>query len=143
VSRWLLACTACMFLVAATEAQAQTSAPTRPRSTKSGVYTREQADRGQDVYMGMCKNCHTPESHTAAAFTTKWNGKPLSELYGYISEQMPKNEPGSLTEQEYADVVAYVLKLNRMPAGADDLPANASALKTIRIETTIPVRKSP
>ena len=132
-----------MFLVAATEAQAQTSAPTRPRSTKSGVYTREQADRGQDVYMGMCKNCHTPESHTAAAFTTKWNGKPLSELYGYISEQMPKNEPGSLTEQEYADVVAYVLKLNRMPAGADDLPANASALKTIRIETTIPVRKSP
>ena len=103
--------------------------------------------------MGMCKSCHTPEFHTAAAFTTKWNGKPLSELYEYIRDQMPKNEPGSLMAEEYADVLAYMLKINRMPAGEKDLPPDERALKPIRIEytlpqtttktTKIPVRKSP
>ena len=146
---WLPSVTACMFLVVAGEAAAQTSAPPKPRTTRSGVYSREQANRGQDVYMGMCKNCHTPEFHTAAAFTTKWNGKPLSELYEYIRDQMPKNEPGSLLPEEYADVLAYVLKLNRMPEGPAELPPDESAMKTIRIETVtptttkMPVRKSP
>ena len=146
MKRWLLAGSACMFLVGAGQAAAQTSAKQPPRTTKNGVYSREQANRGQDVYMGMCKNCHTPEFHTASTFTAKWNGKPLSELYEYIRDQMPKNEPGSLLPEEYADVLAYVLRLNRMPAGPADLP-DERAMKTIRIETTtttkVPVRKSP
>jgi mono/diheme cytochrome c family protein len=127
-----------MFLTLAGSAEAQTSSKPAIRTTKNGVYSSEQADRGQLVYSGMCKNCHTPESHTASAFTAKWNGKPLVELYNYISEQMPKNEPGSLSAEEYADVLAYVLKLNRMPAGQDDLPAKSEVMKTIRIETTTP-----
>ena len=114
---------------------AQTGGGTKAgTSTLAGVYSREQAARGQDVYVGMCKSCHTPESHTAATFTSKWDGKPLSELFSYIRDQMPKNEPGSLSADEYADVLAYVLKLNRMPAGSDDLPAEASDLKGIRLE---------
>ena len=149
MTRWPLAVTACMFLALAGEAAAQTSATPKPRSTRTGVYSREQADRGSDVYIGMCKSCHTLDSHTAATFTAKWNAKPLSVLYEYIRDQMPKNEPGSLTEQEYADVLAYVLKLNRMPAGPDDLPTDVAVMKTIRIETTTPTttktpaRKSP
>jgi mono/diheme cytochrome c family protein len=141
VRRWLPAVATCMFLALAADARAQTSAKPRPKTTKSGIYTREQADRGQDVYVGMCKNCHTPESHTASAFTVKWDGKPLSALYEYIRDQMPKNEPGSLSPEEYADVLAYLLRLNRMPAGDADLPADVGALKTILIETTKPVRK--
>lgn len=141
MKRWQLACSACMFLALAGDAGAQTSAPPRLRTTKSGIYTREQASRGEDVYFGMCKNCHTPESHTGTAFTTKWNGKALSELFVYIRDQMPKNEPGTLTPEENADVLAYLLKLNRMPEGPADLPADANAMKAIRIETTKPVRK--
>lgn len=119
---------------------AQTSA----RTTTSGVYGREQATRGQGVFLGMCKNCHTPEAHTTDAFIAKWNGKPLSELLQYIRDQMPKNEPGSLSAEEYADVLAYMLKLNRMPAGDDELPAEANQLKSIRIEIRpIAVRKDP
>ena len=132
-----------MFLTLAEVTGAQTSTKPAPRTTKSGVYSAEQADRGQLVYSGMCKNCHTPESHTASAFTAKWNGKPLLDLYYYIAEQMPKNAPGTLSEEEYVDVLTYVLKLNRMPAGSDELSKNPEVLKTIRIETTIPVRKSP
>jgi hypothetical protein len=47
---------------------------------------------------------------------------------------MPKNEPGSLAPEEYADLLAYLLKLNQMPVGPTELPADTMVLKTIRIE---------
>jgi mono/diheme cytochrome c family protein len=103
-------------------------------TTKSGVYTAAQATRGRDVYAGNCKSCHTPESHTGATFNATWNKRSLSELYTYIRDRMPKNEPGSLSAEEYADVLAYVLKLNRMPAGQRELPADSAAIKRIRID---------
>jgi hypothetical protein len=85
--------------------------------------------------MGMCKSCHTADAYTASTFTSKWEGKPLSELYVYIRDQMPKNEPGSLTLEEYADVLAYLLRINRMPPGDAELPTDAERLKTIRFQT--------
>ena len=114
------------------------------KTTHAGVYSREQAARGQQIFLTVCKNCHTPESHTSEAFVAKWNGKPLSELFQYIRDQMPKNEPGSLSPEEYADVLAYVLKLNRSPAGDADLPADATETKSVRIDIKpIAVRKEP
>jgi len=55
-------------------------------------------------------------------------------LFEFVQERMPKNEPGSLTPQEYADVVAYLLRMNRMPAGSDELSTDVATLKRIRIE---------
>ncbi|HEY7233256.1 MAG TPA: cytochrome c [Gemmatimonadaceae bacterium] len=121
-----LLCAACV-----PSAAAQQTAP--QRTTQAGVYTAEQAARGQDVYAGMCRSCHTAESHTGAAFQ-KWDGRSLSELFGYMSTRMPKNEPGSLAPEEYADVLAYLLKLNQMPAGTAELPTDTTVLGTIRIE---------
>jgi S-disulfanyl-L-cysteine oxidoreductase SoxD len=117
------------------------SAPAR--STTAGVYNREQASRGQDVYLGQCRSCHTPEAHASATFQATWNGKSLAELFGYLRDRMPKSEPGTLSEQEYIDVLTYLLRLNRMPAGSEELPADAATLKAIRFETTTPVRRSP
>lgn len=108
-------------------------------TTGSGVYTRAQALRGQDVYAGNCRSCHTPESHTGALFVARWQGKSLLELYAYIRDQMPKNDPGTLTPEEYADVTAYLLRMNRMPQGAVELSADTLALKAIRID----IGKSP
>ena len=112
-------------------------------TTASGVYSEAQATRGRDVYLGSCKSCHTPESHTGAMFTSKWHGRPLSDLLAYLSTEMPKNEPGSLSPQENADVLAYLLKLNRMPPGQADIPTDTLALRSIRIEVPITVRKEP
>ena len=78
------------------------------------------------------------ESHTGAAFTATWNHRELSVLYAYLTTKMPKNDPGSLAPQEYADVLAYVLKMNGMPAGAAELPADTVQLKAIRIELPQP-----
>jgi mono/diheme cytochrome c family protein len=108
------------------------------RTTQSGVYTTAQAARGNDIYLMQCKSCHTPASHTGVVFANSWHGKPLSELYTYIVERMPKNEPGSLQPYEYADVLAYLLKLNEMPAGNDELPADSVALRKIRVEAARP-----
>jgi mono/diheme cytochrome c family protein len=108
------------------------------KSTNDGVYTREQALRGQDVYAGNCKSCHTPESHTGPVFTAKWNGKPLLELYAYVRDLMPKNDPGTLSPEEYADVLAYMLRINKLPVGDEDLPSDTTALKRIRFQVGSP-----
>jgi mono/diheme cytochrome c family protein len=115
-------------------ARGQTSGPSTQRSTSSGVYSADQATRGRDVYAMQCKSCHTPASHTGAIFAAWWDRKPLSDLYQFIVTRMPKNEPGSLQPDEYADVLAYLLKLNELPSGSDPLPADSMALKKIRIE---------
>ena len=112
-------------------------------STASGVYSEAQAVRGRDIYLGSCKSCHAPESHTGELFKSRWEGRALSDLFNYIRTEMPKNEPGSLSPQESADVLAYLLKLNRMPTGAADVATDSVALKAIRIETPITVRKEP
>jgi mono/diheme cytochrome c family protein len=115
---------------------AQTS--TDSTTTRSGVYTWQQARRGSDIYAGNCRGCHTVDSHTGAAFNATWNHRPLSALFQYMTERMPKNDPGSLAPREYADVLAYVLKMNGVPAGAVELPADSVRLKAIRIELPQP-----
>lgn len=106
----------------------------RQRSTVDGVFTAAQATRGADVYNMLCQSCHSAESHTGAPFRNNWVGKPLAELFGYISSEMPKTEPGSLSPEEYTLVLAYILKMNGMPAGRRALSAAASQLDSIRIE---------
>lgn len=128
---FLLACASAMILSVG-ELSAQTNGG--GASTNDGVYTREQALRGQDVYAGNCKSCHTPESHSGPIFTSTWNGKPLLELYAYVRDLMPKNDPGTLSLEEYADVLAYILRLNRLPVGDVELPTDTTALRRIRFQ---------
>ena len=111
-------------------------------STLSGVYTDEQASRGKDVYAGACRSCHTPVSHTGATLAKWWRGKQLSDLFGFISTYMPKNDPGSLAPEDAADVTAYLLKMNAMPVGPAELPPDIDSLRKFRIETK-PSRPSP
>ncbi len=92
--------------------------------------------RGRDVYAGLCASCHPAITHIGPVFTKAWAGKKLSELFGFLRERMPKNDPGSLSEQEYVDVMSYMLRLNGMPTGIDDLPADSVALTTIRIDSS-------
>jgi mono/diheme cytochrome c family protein len=103
-------------------------------STLDGLYTDEQASRGKDVYLNSCRSCHTPASHTGATFNQWWRGKHLSDLFAFVSTRMPKNDPGSLAPDDVADVMAYLLKMNAMPVGPNELPADVDSLKKYRIE---------
>ncbi len=115
-------------------AAAQHTSGSSVRSASSGVYTAAQALRGRDLYALKCRSCHTPASHTGLIFDTWWGGKLVADLFEYVQERMPKNEPGSLTPEECADVIAYVFRMNAMATGAEELSTDVAALRKIRIE---------
>ena len=130
-----------VFMIAITfgvRARAQTDTAARhaaaTTTTLSGVYTSDQASRGQDVYAGSCRGCHTPASHTGDTFAKYWLHKSVADLFTYTGTYMPKNDPGSLDLHDVADVVAYLLKMNQMPAGPTELLPDTTALRQIRIE---------
>ena len=133
---WTLVVVTCIVGAMPGAGLAQSSHPNGQRSTGEGVYSREQWMRGRDVYAGLCAGCHPAITHVGPMFTTSWAGKKLSDLFGFLRERMPKNDPGSLSEQEYVDVMTYMLRLNGMPAGVDDLPADSVALTKIRIDSS-------
>ncbi len=108
----------------------------RTRSTMAGVYTADQAVKGREVFAGTCSGCHTVASHSGDVFAARWMGKSLADFYDYVSRLMPKSAPGTLTEDEYVWVTAYVLKLNGMPASTRELSAAPELLKAIRIDST-------
>ena len=118
----------------AQQAGADAPLPTGHRSSTAGVYSADQARRGEEAYAGMCMGCHTTAAHMGDVFVSNWAGRPVYDFFDFIRTAMPKTEPGSLTSDEYASIVAYILKLNGMPAGKDALPADSAALAKIRFD---------
>jgi mono/diheme cytochrome c family protein len=112
---------------------AQATVLTATRTTLTGVFTDSQAVRGRTVYLAACQSCHTPSEYTGARFKTLWEGHSLLEVFAYLAEQMPKNEPGSLPPEDVVDVIAYLLRINAMPAGKLELPTDSTQLKSIRV----------
>ena len=107
-------------------------APAAAKTTKGRVYSATQAARGEQTYMSTCVSCHPPATYKGAVFLN-WQGRSLGDLLDFLSEKMPKNDPGSLSPKEYAQVISFLLKLNGMPAGRVDLPADPVALRGITI----------
>ena len=104
------------------------------KSVKAGVYTAAQADRGTAVFRSQCASCHAPNRFTDDLFYSSFAGKPLWEMFDVISDTMPEDNPGSMKKEEYADVIAYLLKLNNFPAGSVELPIDKDALSAIMME---------
>lgn len=115
-------------------------------SVRHGVYTDEQAKRGEAVYAQECASCHGPtlggvEMAPALAgetFLANWSGLSVADLVERIRLSMPPDNPGRLSRAQNLDVVAYMLKVGKYPAGKSELPAEAEPLKQIRIETPEP-----
>jgi cytochrome c len=123
----------------------QSQPPAQPHSVWDGVYTAEQAKRGEPLYFRECSSCHGEklagheDSPPLAGpdFLESWNGLTLAKLFDKIRLTMPKGEPGEVSVQEKADVLAYILGVNKFPAGKSELP-KAEGLKDIRFEATKP-----
>ena len=120
-----------LALALVVNAHAAAAAP--PRTTRDRIYTAAQADRGKQVYQEACVQCHALDLYRGAAMKS-WNGGLLSDLYDAISLKMPHGNPGSLKRREYVEILAYILSLNGMPAGEQELPSAAAELKAIRIK---------
>jgi cytochrome c len=109
----------------------------------AGLYTEAQATRGEQLYDQFCTACHgaklqgNPAAPLAGSvFLGRWaDGQhTLDDLFYIVRTQMPYNAPGSLARQQYADVVAYVLKVNAFPAGEMELTSSSAALKRVTLQ---------
>lgn len=113
------------FVLGALEAQA----PAPPRSTRDGVYTQAQAERGHELFRARCEECHTENM-----WKPEWDSKTVADLYLFISQNMPEPAPGTLNAQEVRDAISVFLKGNGLPAGSSELPASLEAMRQIRME---------
>lgn len=93
-----------------------------------GVFTTAQATRGQVVYDRQCSTCHgwdlagrNARPLKGDVFYRNWGEDSLGSLYSVVRDSMPRNAPGTLSEQDYLDVVAYILQRNDYPAGVNEL----------------------
>lgn len=104
-----------------------------PKTTRDGVYTVEQAGRGQETYAQACAACHPLDWYKGDSLKKSWEGATLLGLYESIATTMPQSNPGSLKPREYVSLLAYILSLNEMPTGSTDLPDTPDALGKIVI----------
>ncbi|HEV3202451.1 MAG TPA: cytochrome c [Bryobacteraceae bacterium] len=112
------------------------------RSVWDGVYTKQQAGRGQSAYREECMKCHGENLLGGEAapglagdeFLPKWTGKTAGDLFERIRKTMPSEDPGNLSRRQYADIVAYILSVNEFPGGQKELESETEALNDIRIE---------
>jgi len=111
-----------------------TTAPAAATSALHGVYSDSQATRGERLYRTHCSSCHTAQNHSGPDFQEQWTGRTIHDLFEIIRTTMPLDDPGRLGRQEYADVVAYLLKLNGYPPGSESLSSDNERLRRVRIE---------
>ena len=115
-------------------------------SVWDGIYTEEQAKRGGPLYSESCAKCHAPDltggemapALTSADFKGNWSGLSVDDLFERIKISMPQDSPGSLSRQQTADILAFVLSKGGFPAGKTELAREAEVLKQIRFEATRP-----
>jgi mono/diheme cytochrome c family protein len=110
-------------------------------STLDGVFTSAQARRGRRVYNQNCASCHgqglrgdeMAPSVAGSDFIVFWTELPVGALFNRIKLTMPEDGPGRLSDQEYTDVVAYMLDRNDYPAGENELSTDKAELDRIMI----------
>jgi mono/diheme cytochrome c family protein len=137
-----------MSVASAVTAAQQPAAAAPAASVWAGVYTDDQAKRGEAVAGKLCSACHGPALEGGEAgpslvgleFLSNWNTLSMADLYDRVHSTMPADAPGTMTPQQTSDVMAYVLKLNKYPAGQAELSTDLAALKTTKIEAQQPAK---
>jgi len=108
----------------------------------AGVYTEEQAKKGLALYTEQCAACHGEDlagndiipGLNGDTFATNWTGKSVGELYEKINLTMPALNPGSLTGDQTAEMIALILSTNKYPAGQMALANTMEALNSVKID---------
>jgi mono/diheme cytochrome c family protein len=98
------------------------------------------------LYAQQCSSCHEPDltgnevtpQLAGGDFAANWNDQTLDQLFDRIRTTMPLDKVGSLSRQQTADILAYMLRSSRAPAGAADLSTQSDVLHTIKYLATNP-----
>ena len=133
-----------------------TTRATSPQATSSktpgGFYTEAQARHGKLLFLGYCYMCHSADrtegppdpasrrgmpfgtekrlmSLTSDRFAQRWGR--VFDLYNKVAKAMPADSDNKLNPEEAADIVAYLLQVNGLPAGKETLKADTGAMKNM------------
>ena len=112
------------------------------RSTNEGVYSAEQATKGEAVYKENCAACHGDNLEGSGPmpplagkdFLSNWQGKTVGDLFEKTQTSMPATAPGTLTPEQASNLMAYLLSQGKHPAGAAALSDKMDDLKKISID---------
>jgi mono/diheme cytochrome c family protein len=116
-------------------------------AASAGFYTDAQASHGRQVFKENCAACHSADlkgkgkapALVGEPFTDMWAGERVGRLFTKITGTMPRADPGSLADDEYIDVLAYIMQANAFPAGTTDLKEDALAA----IQIPLPAGTAP
>jgi mono/diheme cytochrome c family protein len=119
-----------------------TAAAQAAKSVSEGVYTDEQAKKGEAIYKEQCASCHGDNLEGAGPmpalagkdFLTQWQGKSVGDLFEKTHTSMPATAPGSLTPEQAAEITAFQLNKSGFPAGTAPLSTKLEELMQIKIE---------
>ena len=116
------------FAAAALLFAAGPSAAAQEKTVDQGVYTAAQAARGATVFDSQCANCHREVGGVAPVlagdrFMRAFGDATLQTIFTTIKTTMPRTSPGSLSDADYTDIVAHLLRANGYPDGMSELAA--------------------
>jgi mono/diheme cytochrome c family protein len=122
-------------------ATAAIAAAQAPLTVWDGVYTEEQAARGDRQLDDQCSMCHGPDLHggpgapgiVGPEFLFNWNQKRAGEVFDYIKMTMPPGQAGALSDDQYADILAAIFRRNGFPAGRRSLDPKKESLDQVTV----------
>lgn len=99
-------------------------------------FTADQVTRGSDIYSERCVQCHGDTLDNGEFggaplngkyFKQHWGGGSVAALVAFMKAKMPPDRPGSLTDQSYAELAAFLLDANDYPKGDKELPSDPAS----------------
>lgn len=116
------------------------------RTVWDGIYTLEQADRGDVLYQEWCASCHAADLSggdvapglVGGEFVWNWSGLTVGQLFDRLRISMPQEDPAAVSRSEKADILAFMLRANEFPAGERELPDRAAMLEQFLFEAIQP-----
>lgn len=123
------------ILIVAETLLAGGQAPKPGKTVWNGIYTAEQAARGEQEYTANCSRCHGAtlagtegNGLTGPDFMDRWREDSMGGLYEFVTESMPPARRGGgrplIADSTYLDIMAFVLSKNDFPAGPNPLTSD-------------------
>jgi alcohol dehydrogenase (cytochrome c) len=107
----------------------------RAQQRPAGPYTAEQAAAGRNAYQTNCAACHAPDLSgregpqlAGANFISQWGAKNVGDLIGFMRATMPPGTDGSLPDQTYINLAAFILDANSARPGDVRLTSESGVL---------------
>lgn len=129
--RFVAAAALAVLLGCATSVEAPAPTAVARQPSALGFYSLEQAARGRRKFRQVCSECHFVSEFRGPDFESEWQRRSVWDLFRQVVRTMPEDDPGSLTQRTYADVMAYILQLNAYPSGDAELVPSQDAMGAI------------